>query len=171
MKTKRIVNLMYVLSWLAFIGLCIKTGAITFSYLTSINNPEVSNHLFGDINLWEYYQFSFSHYTFIVVYKIILFAIEAYIAFLLVKLLKDFDIENAFTKKVANLMQKSSYSILWLWVIAMIHNTHMQVIGKKYDFSMDLFSSDFIFLAAVVFVFTQIVKRGIEIKNENDLTI
>jgi len=36
---------------------------------------------------------------------------------------------------------------------------------------MDLFSSDFIFLAGVIFIFAQIIKRGIEIQSENNLTI
>ena len=47
----------------------------------------------------------------------------------------------------------------------------MQIIGKKYDFEMDLFSSDFVFLSVIIFIFAQIVKRGIEIQSENDLTI
>ena len=36
---------------------------------------------------------------------------------------------------------------------------------------MELFSSDFVFLAAVIFIFTKIVQRGIELQTENDLTI
>ncbi len=171
MKTEKLLKIMHVFAWLAFIGLCIQTGAILISYFVSYSNPEASRDIFGGLNLYEYYNYSFYQYSLIIIYKVILFASEAYIAFLLIQLLKDLDINNPFNKKVSSLMQKTSFSIFFLWIIAIIHNTHIQFIGKKHGFEMDLFSSDFVFLAAVIFIFAQIVKRGIEIKQENDLTI
>lgn len=171
MRTEKLLKTMYVFVWLAFIGLCIQAGAILLSYIVSFSNAETSKDLFGGLNLYEYYQYSFYQYSLIIIYKIILFSFEAYIAFLLIHLLKDLDLNNPFTTKVSRLMRKISFSIFYLWIIAMIHNTHIQFIGKKYGFEMDLFSSDFVFLAAVIFIFTQIIRKGIEIKTENNLTI
>ncbi|WP_438976620.1 DUF2975 domain-containing protein [Polaribacter sp.] len=171
MKTEKLLKIMYVFAWLAFIGLCIQTGAILISYFVSYSNPEASKDVFGGLNLYEYYNYSFYQYSLIIIYKVILFASEAYIAFILIKLLKDLDINNPFNKKVSSLMQKTSFSIFFLWIIAIIHNTHIQFIGKKQGFEMELFSSDFVFLAAVIFIFTKIVQRGIELQTENDLTI
>ena len=171
MKSKNILKIMYVFAWLAFIGLCIQTGAIIFSYLISLNNPEASKNLFGGLNLSEYYNYNINQYSIIVFYKVLLYALEAYIAFILIKLLKDLDIKNPFNQFVSDLMKNTSISIFVLWIIAMIHNTHIQFIGKKQGFEMELFSSDFVFLAAVIFIFTKIVQRGIELQTENDLTI
>ncbi|MFC4268307.1 DUF2975 domain-containing protein [Polaribacter marinivivus] len=171
MKSKNILKIMYVFAWLAFIGLCIQTGAIIFSYLVSLNNPEASKNLFGGLNLSEYYNYNINQYSIIVFYKVLLYALEAYIAFILIKLLKDLDIKNPFNQFVSDLMKNTSISIFVLWIIAMIHNTHLQFIGKKQGFEMDLFSSDFVFLAGVIFIFTKIVQRGIQIQTENDLTI
>ena len=171
MKSKNILKIMYVFAWLAFIGLCIQTGAIIFSYLVSLNNPEASKNLFGGLNLSEYYNYNITQYSVIVFYKVLLYAVEAYIAFILIKLLKDSDIKNPFNQSVSDLMKNTSISIFILWIIAMIHNTHIQFIGKKQGFEMELFSSDFVFLAAVIFIFTKIVQRGIELQTENDLTI
>ena len=171
MKSKNILKIMYVFAWLACIGLCIQTGAIIFSYLVSLNNPEASKNLFGGLNLSEYYNYNITQYSVIVLYKVLLYAVEAYIAFILIKLLKDLDIKNPFNQSVSDLMKNTSISIFILWIIAMIHNTHIQFIGKKQGFEMELFSSDFVFLAAVIFIFTKIVQRGIELQTENDLTI
>ncbi len=171
MKTANILKVMHILSWIVFIGLCIKTGAILISYFVSIGNPEAAKDLYAGLNLSEYYNLSFTQYTFIVSYKIALFATEAYIALLVTKLLKALNLEKPFNIEVQKLMQNISYSIFNLWILAMLHNTHIQYTGKKYGFSMDLFSSDFLFLAGVIFIFAQIVKRGIEIQSENDLTI
>jgi hypothetical protein len=171
MKTEKILKIMHILSWIVFIGLCIKTGALLISYLISIGNPEAAKNLYAGIDLSEYYSHSFKQYSFIISYKVVLFATEAYIAFLVIKLLKVLNLEKPFNNKIQELMQSISYSIFNLWILAMIHNTHVQFIGKRYHFSMDLFSSDFLFLAGVIFIFAQIVKRGIEIQPENDLTI
>ena len=171
MNTKNILKIMHILTWIVFIGLCIKTGAILFNYLMSINSPEVAKNLFGGLNLYEFYNFSFREYTFIVSYKIALFATEAYIAFLVTQLLNNLNLDKPFNIDVQKLMQSISYSIFNLWILAILHNTHVRYIAKKQGFAFDLFSSDFIFLAGVVFIFAQIIKRGIEIQNENDLTI
>lgn len=171
MKTNDILKVMYVLSWIAFIGLCIKTGAVLISYIVSIGNPEAAKDLYLGLDLSEYYKYSFREYTFIVSYKIALFATEAYIAFLITKLLKSLNLEKPFNIEVLKLMQNISYSIFNLWVLAILHNAHIKFIAKRHYFSMDLFSSDFIFLAGVIFIFAQIIKKGVEIQTENDLTI
>ena len=171
MKTEKLLKIMKFFSWLAFIGLMIKSGAILVTYLLSISNAEVAKNLYEGMNLFEYRNYSFIHYSLIVFYKIILFAIEAYIAYLVIKLLQNLNIKQPFNLDVQKCMQKISYSIFYLWVLAIVHNTHMQLIGKKHDFLMYLFSSDFVFLSAIIFIFAQIVKRGIDIQSENDLTI
>lgn len=158
-------------SWFAFIGLMIKTGIILVTYLLSIKNPEVSKNIYEGMNLVEYREYSFMHYSLIIAYKIVLYLVEAYIAFLVIKLLSRLNINHPFDIGVQKFMKQISYGIFYLWVIAIIHNTHIQFIGKKHNFQMDLFSSDFVFLSAIIFIFAQIVKRGIEIQKENDLTI
>ena len=61
-----------------------------------------------------------------------LFATEAYIAFLVIKLLQKLDIKQPFNLDVQQFMQQISKGIFYLWIIAIVHNTHMQLIGKKH---------------------------------------
>ena len=162
---------MLVLSWLAFIGLMIKSGSILFSYFLSLNDPDVSKNIFGNIYLYDFYNHSFWQYTLIVVYKILFFSMEAFIALLIIKLLGHLKMNDPFNIYVETKMSQIGWAITSLWVIAMIHNFHMQFTGAKHGLVMSLISTDFIFLALVIFIFTKIVQRGIEIKTENDLTI
>ena len=171
MKTERILKTMYILSWIVFIGLCIKTGTILISYFISIGKPEAAKNLYAGLDLFEYYNYSFRQYTFIVSYKIGSFATEAYIAYLVTNLLSALNLEKPFNVEVQKLMQSISYSIFNLWILALAHNAHVQFIGQKNNFDLNLFSSDFIFLAGIIFIFAQIIKRGIEIQSENELTI
>jgi hypothetical protein len=171
MKTERILKIMKFFSWFAFIGLMIKAGAILVTYLLSIGNAEVSKNLYEGLNMYQYRTYSFIQYSFIIAYKVLLFASEAYIAYLVIKLLQKLNIKQPFNVDVQKLMQQISNSIFYLWILAIVHNMHTQIIGKKHDFEMDLISSDFVFLSLIIFIFAQIVKRGIEIQSENDLTI
>ena len=170
-KTEKLLKAMNVIAWIVFIGLLIKVGTIAVTYGLSINNPKSSENLFGGINLLDYREYSFTQYTLIVFYKMALFIMEAIVAYLVIKLLSGLNLKTPFSETSQKTLQKISYSVFYLWIIAIIHNTHVQFLGKKHNFSMDLFSSDFIFLAAILFVFAQIMKRGIEIQSENDLTI
>lgn len=171
MKTEKILKVMNFFSWFAFIGLMIKAGAFLVIYFISIENPEASKNLYEGMNLFEYREHNFTHYSFIIAYKIVLYAVEAYIAYLVIQLLKNLNIKQPFNVAVHQFMQRISYGIFYLWIIAIIHNTHMQLIGKKHNFELYLFSSDFVFLSIVIFIFAQIVKRGIDIQTENELTI
>lgn len=170
-KTESLLKVMNIIAWVVFIGLLIKVGTIAVTYGISINDPKSAENLFGGINLLDYREYSLVQYTLIVFYKIALFLMEAIVAYLVIKLLSGLNLKTPFSVSSQKTLQKISYSIFYLWIIAIVHNTHVQFLGKKHNFSMDLFSSDFIFLAAILFVFAQIMKRGIEIQSENDLTI
>lgn len=171
LRTEKLLKAMYVIAWIVFIGLLIKVGTIALNYGISINNPESSENLFGAINLSEYRAHSFTQYSLIVIYKVLLYSIEACIAYLVAKLLGNLNMKTPFSIATHKTLQKISYSVFYLWVIAVIHNGHVQYLGKKHNYAIELFSSDFIFLAGILFVFAQIMKRGIEIQSENDLTI
>ncbi len=170
-NTEKLLKFIHILAWIVLIGLLIKVGTLITTYFISIGKEDLSKNLFGALDLSDYYSHSFYQYSLIVGYKVIVFAIEAYIAYLITKLLSTLNLEKPFNSQVYKLMQQISYSIFYLWIVAMVHNTHVQFLGKRYDFPMELFSSDFIFLAGIIFIFAQIVKRGIELQSENELTI
>ncbi len=171
MKTERILKIMKFFSWFAFIGLTIKAAGILITYLLSIENAEASKNLYEGLNMYAYRNYSFTQYSLIISYKVLLFASEAYIAYLVIQLLKKLNIKQPFNIDVQKLMQQISNGIFYIWILAIVHNTHTQLIGKRQGFEMDLISSDFVFLSVIIFIFAQIVKRGIEIQSENDLTI
>ena len=171
METEKLLKFMKFFSWLAFIGLLIKSGVVLFTYVSSIGNADVSKNLYEGLNLFEYRNYSFVQYSFIVLYKVCLFAVEAYIAFLVIQLLQRLNLKQPFNIDVQQLMKQISFGIFYLWIVAIIHIAHVQFLAKKHGFEMELFSSDFIFLSGIIFIFAQIVKRGIEIQSENDLTI
>ena len=171
MKTKQILKVMQIFAWIAFIGLSIKVGAIVISYIVSLGNPEASKNLNEDMNYFDYNQYSIMHYTFIVFYRILQYSLQAGIAFLVIKLLSNLNIQRPFNTIALKQIQTISYNIIALWAIVVIHNFHVGILEARSGIKANLLSSEFVLLAGVVFVISLLFKRGLELQSENDLTI
>jgi hypothetical protein len=170
-KTENLLMVMNILAWIVFIGLLVIAGSITISYFVSIGNAQAAKDLYKGMDLFAYRQQSFVNYTFIIVYKIMLNIAQAYIAFLMTRLLSKLNISKPFNADVVKLMQKISYVILCVWLITIVYDSHVAILEKMYGIVATYISGDFIFLAGIVYVLAQMFKRGIEIQSENELTV
>jgi hypothetical protein len=170
-KTENLLKVMNVLAWIVFIGLSIVAGSIIISYFVSIGNAQAAKDLYKGLDLYAYRQQSFANYTFIVGYKVLLNITQAYIAFLMTRLLSRINISRPFSTDVVKLMQKISYCILCVWIVVMVHNIHIAILEKSYGIVATYISGDSIFLAGIAYVLAQMFKRGAEIQSENELTV
>ena len=171
-KTERILRAMNVVSWIAFIGLMVQAGGILASYGVSTANPEAAKHLFDRLDLYNLEQYDFEHYTLIIFFKAAIYALEAYVAYLLIKVLSAIRLSNPFTMDVALRLEKISYFLFGTWIIAMFYDLHMAWLAERVaGLEKNYISGEFIFMAGVVFVISQIFKKGVEIQSENELTV
>jgi hypothetical protein len=171
-KTNSILAAMHVLAWVTFFGLCIKAGAILFSFGVSLLNPEGARNLYLGLNLFNLKQLDFGNYVSIVLLLVAITMLEAYIAYLVARVLSKIKLQNPFTIEISRLLEKISYSILATWVVVMIYDLLVAEILKKIpESNVQYISGEFIFFAGVVFVISQIFKKGVEIQTENELTV
>jgi len=167
-KTGKLVKLMRLLAWLAFLGFLIKAGAILMAFGVSIDNSEAAKDLHRGMDLSRYETYNFVNYTMIVIYYILLYLLLAYIALFTAKLLSEINTEKPFNETVNNLVHKISYTIFAVFILAIVHNSHMAILEKTANILPDFIASEFIFLAGLVFVLILLFKRGIEIQAENN---
>jgi len=170
-KTEKLLKLMRFLAWLAFIGLLIKAGAVIMSYGASIQNPEASKDLYEGMDLSRYADASFLHYSIIVFYYILLYLAQAYIALFIAKLLSNINLEKPFTDTVVGLLKKISYTIFGVWILSIIHNVHVGLLNKYANIDAELLTSEYTFLAGIVYVLAELFKRGVVMQRENELTV
>jgi|SRR6516164_7331632 hypothetical protein len=171
-KTDFLLAVMNVFSWIAFIGLCIKAGSILISYGVSLKHPIASKDLYMGFDLSGIRDYDFIHYTGSVLLMSAIIILEAYAAYLVTRALSKIKMASPFTLEVSNRLVRISYVILIIWVAAILYNGHSVYLSKKIPgFQENLFSTDFIFLAGMVFVFAQIFRKGVEIQSENELTV
>ena len=171
-RTEQVLTVLHILAWVVFIGYLIEGGAILVSYGISCVNPEGARNLYNGLNVYSLRQFNVWHYTLLASFMVALSIVKAWAAFLVIKILSKFNLKNPFTAEVAKKLEQVSYATLGTWVVTMLSNGHrawlLKITGELYG---NWISGEFIFMVGVVFIFSQVFKRGVEIQTENDLTV
>jgi hypothetical protein len=173
MKTKQVLKIMKVLSWIIFIGLCIKSGAILIVFLISLFvNNVASSDLYQGLDFSELYSFSRYHYSVFVALIILLSMIKAYLFYLVVKIFLKINFNKPFSLNVANLIIKISYVSLSIGIVAFVANIYNTwLISKDAVTRLHWPVQEYLFMAGIIFIIAYVFKRGIEIQSENELTI
>jgi len=180
-STKHILLVLQVLSWIVFIGLCIDAGGILFNaFFTLFLNPEnVKNFWEGSAYLSALYQYDRGHFIVIVSIMIIVAILKAIMFYLIIKLFVDkkLKLSNPFSPGLRKFILIQSCLALGIGLFSQYGYEYSMWLTKQGLQAPDLQSLHiagadvWIFMAIMLFLIVQVVKRGIEIQTENDLTI
>ena len=167
---------LHVISWIIFVGLCIEAGALLVNFVYSLFKPEIVQNLYQKLDLSQMYNTNiwiyFGMYGFILTISIL----KAYLFYMVIRLLLKLDLEMPFRTYVADKFKKISYVTLEIGILSIIASEtskSMEHYGLESD-KLNHFWEDgsaFLLMAAVVYVLATIFSRGVEIQNENDLTV
>ena len=176
-KTKKILIAMNIISWIIFIGLCIKTGAILYSFFVSLFiNPEGAKNLHLGLNLSDLYRFNIWHYDAIVILIIFLSGLKAYLFYLVIKIFLKINFVHPFSTGVSLLISRISYVALGIGILTLAGNSYCEWLIKKGVALPNLqeylgAGAEYLLLGGIIFMIAQVFKRGIEIQSENELTV
>ncbi len=176
-KSKNFVFLaLNIVAWIIFVGLSIEAGALLVNFVYSLFKPEVVHNLYEKLDLSQMY--SQSKWVYFGVYGFILTisVLKAYLFYVVIELLSKLDLEKPFSIPASGHITKISYVTLSIGIISYIaRQTTMGLTHYGFDTApLGKFWADskaFILMAAVVYVIASIFKRGVELQNENDLTV
>jgi len=173
MGTKQILTLMKIVSWILFIGLCIKLGALLISGGISLFvDKEAAKDLYQGMDLSNLYEFSFKYYIYILSLLISVSALKAYLFYLVTRVFSKIDFNQPFTTSIATIISSISYISLWTGLLVYFANGFSKWLGKNgVIIAIDWGSSEFLFMAGIIFIIALIFKRGVEIQSENELTV
>lgn len=164
------------MAWIIFVGLCIEAGGLVVNFIFSLYKPEFVQNLYQKLDLSEMYNLSqqafFSMYSFILVIAIL----KAYLFYIVILLIHKLDLSKPFNSFVSKQITQISYFTLSIGLLSYIARQtakNLQQRGYEIDqlnqFWVD--SQAFILMAAIVYIIATIFKKGLEIQNENDLTV
>jgi hypothetical protein len=167
---------LYIVTWLIFIGLSIEAGGLIVNFFFSLYKPEFVQNLYQKLDLTEMYKDSkldfFGIYSFILIISIL----KACLFYIVIRLMHKMDLSKPFNSFVSEQITQISYCTFSIGILSYIARQtaknlqhHGFVIDNLNKFWGD--SQAFILMAAVIYVIATIFKKGVEIQNENDLTV
>ena len=171
-RTAQILTVMKILSWVAFIGYLIEAGAILVSFTVSLIDPDTAKDLYNGLNFYNLSQFNLWYYVGAVSFMVALPAMKSFVCFLVIKALSKINLMNPFKMEVAQILERISYVLFGTWILGMLSSAYtgwlLKITGELVG---NWVSGEFIFMAGLVFVISQVFKRGVEIQSENELTV
>ena len=176
-KTHNFVFLaLQVVAWIIFVGLSIEAGALIVNFLFSIFKPEIIDNLYQKLNLTDLY--SSSKIAFYAIYSLILFIAlqKASLFYLVIMLMQKLNLSKPFNELVSKQITKISYYTLSIGIASIVARqvtknlmAHGYVTDNLNQFWAD--SESYILMGAIIYIIATIFKKGLEIQNENDLTV
>ena len=171
-----LIDGLHIVAWVIFVGLSIEAAALIVNFIFSIYKPEFVQNLYQKMDLSEMYNRSKG--AFYGIYSFILFIslLKACLFYVVIELLWKLNLAKPFNSFVSKKITQISYFTFSIGILSYIarqtvinlqHNGY--VIDNLNGFWGD--SQAFILMAAVIYVIATIFKKGVEIQNENDLTV
>jgi len=167
---------LHVVAWIIFVGLCIEAGGLLVNFFFSLHNPALVQNLYQKLDMMPIFKESkgvfFGLYGFVLsiaMLKVLLF-------YILVMLMHKMDLQKPFTSFVAKQISRISYFTLLIGLLGYVAGKTTLHLNKRGFLTnhLDQFWTDsqaFILMGAVVYIIALIFKKGVEIQNENDLTV
>ncbi len=171
-----VFTVLKIVAWFIFVGLSIEAGGLIVNFIFSLYRPEFVHNLYQKLDLSEIYERSkaayFNMYSFILVISIL----KAVLFYMVILLVTKIDLAKPFNSFVSRKISQISYYTLSIGLLSYIARQiakNLSHRGYPVD-NLDQFWGDsqaFILMAAVIYVIATIFKKGMEIQNENDLTV
>jgi Ni/Fe-hydrogenase subunit HybB-like protein len=167
---------LYIVAWLIFIGLSIEAGGLIVNFFFSLFKPEFVQNLYQKLDLTEMYEDSkmafFGIYSFILTISIL----KACLFYIVIRMMHTMDLTKPFSHFVARQISLISYCTLSIGLLSLVAREIVKnlmhygfVTEDLNQFWVD--SEAFIFMGAVIYIIATIFKKGVDIQNENDLTV
>lgn len=175
-STKLVLKILYILSWIIFIGMCIEAGSFFFNAFFSLAiNPKAADYF----HLSHLYQYDRGYFFVTLLLMGIAGTLKAIIFYLIVKILMDkkLDIAQPFNKEMGRFVFNVSYLALGTGLFSFWGMNYTQWLVQQGVEMPDiqrlrLSGADvWLFMGVTLLVIGHIFKRGIEIQSENELTI
>ncbi len=167
---------LYIVTWLIFVGLSIEAGGLIVNFFFSLYNPEFVPNLYQKLDLTEMYKDSrlafFGIYSFILIISIL----KACLFYIVIRLMHKMDLSKPFNSFVSMQISQISYFTLSIGLLSYIARQFAKNL-MHYGFVTDNLnqfwadSQAFILMGAVIYIIATIFKKGVDIQNENDLTV
>ena len=175
-SSKHMLTLLYIISWIIFIGVCIEAGSFITNAIFTLGVNSENASLFGLTNL---YSFDPGYYLVIIIMMTIAGVMRVIMFYLIVKLLREQKLQmmQPFNRDIVRFIFNVSYLAVGIgmfssWGVKYVGWFGKQGVQMPGIQTLRLGGADaWLFMGATLLVITHLFKRGIEIQTENEFTI
>lgn len=168
---------MHVLCWFLFVGICLKAGTLLFSGIVSMTVSDLAaKNLFMGLDLLPLLLQNQFHYIMLSAFITLLWSAQAFLVYLVLRIFAKINFMHPFSIDIANLVSRISYVALAIGLATLFIKHYVDWLNAKVVYLSNVQSyltggAEFILLGIIIFVISQVFKRGIEIQTENELTV
>lgn len=179
-STRQVLKILYVLAWIIFIGVCIEAGGFIFNVIFTLAiNPIGAKYFWQQVDLSALYNYDIGFFVVMTFFSCLVSVLRAIMFYLIVKKTHDKTVTmtGPFTDDVVRFVLQLSFWALLIGLFSAWGAKYSEWLAKKGIDMPDiqylrLAGADvWLFMAVILFLIAQVIKRGIEIQTENELTV
>lgn len=178
-KSTFFLKALYVISWIIFIGVCIEAGGFIVNTVLRLTNPSISDKLWSQVDLNDLYAHSESDFVTVTILMIIVAVLKAIMFYLIIKVFheKHLDVSQPFNETMRRFLVNLAYLALGIglfsfWGAKYTEGLTAQGVKIPDLRYLRLAGADvWFFMGITLLVIAQMFRKGIELQNENDLTV
>lgn len=164
-----------IVSWIIFVGLCIEAGGLLTNFFFSLFKPEFLPNLYQKSDLTRMYNESKPAFFGVFSFILTIAVLKAYLFYIVIRLMHKLDLSRPFNNFVEKQISLISYYTLSIGLLSLLaRQTTKGMTHYVPDINLNRFWEDgqaFILMGAVIYIIAVIFRKGIEIQNENELTV
>jgi len=174
-KTEKILMILKFLALLGGIWYSILCGSQLTTLVASFINPEWAKRTYEvNLDIFNIREKSTSFYAYAMCLTIAVSALKAFIWYVVFELLSKLKLQTPFSMEVEKKFEKIAYLLLGVWIVSAIFwKIYAYYLSQATGIQLPANNTgyEYLFMAGIVYIISQIFKRGIEIEEENQLTV
>src|SRR6478609_2655017 len=174
-RTEKILVVLKILAFMGAVGYSIDCGGQLTNFVASFINPEWAKRTYHvNLEIFSIREKSISFYVYAMCLNIAVSALKATIWFVVFYLLTKLKLQTPFSMEVEKKLERIAFLSLGVWIVSGIF-WKIYVYYLTQDTGIQLPANntgdEYFFMAGMLYIISQIFKRGIEIQEENQLTV
>ena len=174
-KTETILLISKFLALLGAIGYSIQCGGQLTTLVASFISPDWAKRTYEvDLNMFSIREHSTWYYVSAMSLTIAVSALKALIWYVVFKLLSKLKLQTPFSMEVEKKLEIIAYLLLGVWIVSSFFwKTYLHYLSKETGILLPTNNGgdEYLFMAGIIYIISQVFKRGIEIQSENELTV
>jgi hypothetical protein len=175
MQTKTILAMSKFLALMGGIWYSILCGSQILTLVASFINSDWAKRTYeANLNIFSIREHSIGYYVYAMCLIIAASALKAIIWYVVFGLLMKLKLQTPFSMEVEKKLERIAFLLLGVWLVSSVFwKIFIYYLEKEGSLHIAANSSgdEYFFMAGIVYIISQIFKRGIEIQEENQLTV